>query len=59
MFTAEAALPVLAAPCAAERANDGRANDGRLPVGLALPVVLGMSGGLWVLIYQGFAALVG
>lgn len=54
MFTAEATLPVLAAPCAAERANDGR-----LPVGLALPVVLGMSGGLWVLIYQGFAALIG
>ena len=54
MFTADAALPILSAPCAAERADEGR-----LPLGLALPAVLGMSAGLWALIYQGFAALVG
>ena len=55
MPAADAALAdFLAAPRASEHPVDQR-----LPLGLALPVVLGVSGGLWVLIYQGVMALVG
>lgn len=33
-------------------------DDARWPLRLALPVVAGVSGGLWLLIYRGVAALV-
>ena len=44
-------LPAASAPV--------HSDDRRLPLSLAAPIVLGMSAGLWVLIYQGISALVG
>ena len=54
MPTDAASADFLAAPSAPERLDDQR-----LPLSLALPVVFGASGGLWVLIYQGVRALIG
>ena len=53
MLTADALPSLRAAPRAPMHPDDQR-----LPLGLALPAVLGVSAGLWVLIYQGVMALV-
>lgn len=54
MLTADALPSLRVVPRAPEHPDDGR-----LPLGLALPAVLGVSAGMWVLIYQGVMALVG